>query len=98
MPKTDEEKMKLLDEDVLQTEQLKDLIISELSRMTEGLHEKVKNLGVLDPKKFQSSLESLKSFLESSTNIMTNLDDQIKEIIRNITKTKTMLDQIGYMM
>jgi len=96
--RSDEEKLKIIDDNILQTEQLKDLIISELSKMTEGIHERTKNIDSLEPKKFESALDSLKSFLESSINIMSSLDEQIKEIIRIATKTKTLLDQIAYMM
>ena len=96
MPKNDE-KLKALDDMILQTDQLKSMILAELGVLTDSFNGMVQKMGGSDPKVMENALQSLNSFLKSSSNMMNALTKQIKEITNNAMKTKTMLDQVARM-
>ncbi len=97
MPKKDDqsEKMKILDDIFLQTEQLKDLIISETRKLNSVMEESVKTVASSDPKVLNNTINSLKSFLQSSSSMMSSLNQQVKEITSDVSKLKVMMDQVG---
>ncbi|MHA1822068.1 MAG: hypothetical protein ACTSU2_02160 [Promethearchaeota archaeon] len=94
----EDEKLKDLDEKILQADQLKSLILGEITKLNESLSAKVKGMGVDDPQAITAALNSLKTFLQSSTNMMSSLSNQIKSLTSEIMKVKTMLDQVGRLM
>jgi hypothetical protein len=91
----DEQKMKLLDEKFMELDQLKNMIIGELMKMNEGLVNATKALGGSDPKALQNALSSLKSFLQSSSSMMNSLNSSVRELLSEVTKAKTLMEQVG---
>ena len=92
---SDDDKVKVLDEKFLELDQLKNMIIGEMMKMNEGIINATKALGGSDPKALQSALSSLKSFLQSSSSMMASLNTSVKEILSEVTKAKTLMEQVG---
>lgn len=93
-----DERVELLDEKLMQADQLKNMVMNEVGKVGESLEATVKKMGGLDPVKFKKSIKSMKSFLKSSNDMMNTVNEQVKQLTKDITKLKTMMDQVGMMM
>jgi len=93
MSSENEKKLAVLDEMILQADQLKSGIVAELQQIDETVNQLLNQYKASQGQGLESTLNSFKSFLQSTNNTMSSMLNEIKNVAGNATKIQILLKQ-----
>jgi ABC-type transporter Mla subunit MlaD len=90
-----EKKIAALDELTVQADQLKSGIIAECQQVDETLNELLKTYEAAQGKNLDSTLNSFKSFLQSTNSTMSGMISDLRNVAGNATKIQLLFKQMS---